>query len=131
MNKLLYVLMAAVFAASSFSAVAAESAAPKAGAMAPAAAATEAAPAAMENASPRMKMKHRQPRDPARAAVMENCRKQAADKGMKRGPDRTAFIKDCLSKGATAAPATEGAAAIPAATVPAAKKVDKTPAAKQ
>lgn len=81
MSKLLSVLIAAAFAAVTFSAVAADAA------MAPAkpAAATKAAPAAPKKMT-------------AQQAKMKLCNKEAKEKGLKNA-DRKAFMKSCLKKG--------------------------------
>jgi len=80
--KLLPTLIAAVFAAVTFSAVAADTAmAPAKPAAAPA---TKAAPATPKKMT-------------AQQVKMKFCNKEAKEKALK-GPDRKAFMKSCLKK---------------------------------
>jgi hypothetical protein len=88
MNKMLSALIAAVFAASTFSAVAAEAPA------AAAAASTEAAPAAADTAAPKKVKKHKMT---ANQEKMISCKKDAKEQKLK-GDERKSFIKDCMSK---------------------------------
>ena len=78
MSKLLSVLIAAVYATTISSAIAAE------GAMAPAAAAEK--PAAAKKINPQH-------------AKMKNCNKKAKEQGLKKD-ERKAFMKSCLKKDA-------------------------------
>jgi hypothetical protein len=93
MSKLFSVLLAAAFAAVTYSAVAADAAmAPAKPAAAPAA---KAAPAAPKKVT-------------AQQAKMKLCNKEAKEKGLKKA-DRKAFMKSCLTKGKkdSAAPSTK------------------------
>ncbi|OGT00478.1 MAG: hypothetical protein A3K04_02415 [Gallionellales bacterium RBG_16_56_9] len=90
MSKLLSVLIAAVFAAVTFSAVAADAAmAPAKPVVAPAAKAAPAAPKKMTAQQGKMKL----------------CNKEAKEKGLKKA-ERKAFMKSCL-KGDSAAPSAQ------------------------